>query len=197
MSAESGRLAGHGRRARAMESPRIARSVRQIARLEDRARVEMGPADHVANGIAAFSGSMLFVGLHVAWYATWILVNTGKLGVAAFDPYPFTFLLMTTNLEAIFLATFVLMSQNRQAVQSDRRARIDLEMSTIAEQEVTKLIEMVRDIHERLGMQREDPDLAAMQEPTYIEELGEQVDELARRAGQEDAEPDSAIDTEA
>jgi hypothetical protein len=63
--------------------------------------------------------------LHVAWFVGWIALNRGLLGIAPFDPFPFGLLTMIVSLEAIFLATFVLLSQNRQALQTDQRARID------------------------------------------------------------------------
>ena len=64
----------------------------------------------LADTITAFSGSMRFVALHVIWFGAWILLN---LTVLDFDPFPFGLLTMVVSLEAIFLSTFVLISQNR------------------------------------------------------------------------------------
>lgn len=77
--------------------------------------------------------SMLFVWLHVAWFGVWIVLN--EAGVFDFDEFPFGFLTMIASLEAIFLSTFVLVSQNHQALQSDRRAKVDLQVNMVAEQE--------------------------------------------------------------
>lgn len=76
---------------------------------------------------------MFYVGIHVIWFAGWILLNLGF--IKAFDPFPFSLLTMIVSLEAIFLASFVLISQNKQAIQADKRAKIDLQVNLIAERE--------------------------------------------------------------
>jgi uncharacterized membrane protein len=105
--------------------------------------------ERVADGITAFAGSMRFVYLHVAWFGLWIAVNLGLLAAAPgsrfapFDPFPFGLLTMTVSLEAIFLSTFVLISQNRQAAVADRRAESDYEVNVRAEAEIAKLLALV------------------------------------------------------
>src|SRR4051794_37481976 len=69
--------------------------------------------DKVADSITAFSGSMWFLYLHAIWFAAWVVINTGLTPLPAFDKYPFNFLTMVVSLEAIFLSTFVLISQNK------------------------------------------------------------------------------------
>ncbi len=93
---------------------------RQRRRLQDRA----------ADQITAFAGSMAFVYLHVAWFAVWIVMNvTGW----RFDPFPFGLLTLIVSLEAIFLSTFVMISQNRESARSDLRARQDFETNALSE----------------------------------------------------------------
>jgi uncharacterized membrane protein len=77
---------------------------------EHRARRRASAVLRAADAITAFSGSMRFVALHVVWFGAWILIN---LFVIPFDPFPFGLLTMVVSLEAIFLSTFVLISQNR------------------------------------------------------------------------------------
>jgi len=86
--------------------------------------------DRVADKITAFSGSMRFVGLHVVWFTAWILFNVTRL---AFDPFPFGLLTLIVSLEAIFLSTFVMLSQNREAARSDVRSQIDFETNVLSE----------------------------------------------------------------
>jgi uncharacterized membrane protein len=82
----------------------------------------------VSDAITAFAGSMAFIYLHVAWFGFWILDNEGLFGSrAVFDPYPFGLLTMIVSLEAIFLSTFVMISQNREARRADLRAALDFE----------------------------------------------------------------------
>src|SRR6266478_4077785 len=84
--------------------------------------------DRVADRITAFAGSLNFVYIHTAWFAVWIAINIGLLGAALkFDAFPFGLLTMVVSLEAIFLATFVMVSQNRQAARSDIRSDLDFE----------------------------------------------------------------------
>jgi uncharacterized membrane protein len=84
--------------------------------------------------MTAFSGSMAFVYLHAAWFAAWLLLNLGVFGAAAvFDPFPFGLLTLIVSLEAIFLSTFVLISQNRQAGRADVRSELDYETNVRSE----------------------------------------------------------------
>ena len=84
--------------------------------------------DQAADKMTAFSGSMPFVYIHVVWFGAWLLCNEGVFGKSLiFDPYPFGLLTLIVSLEAIFLSTFVLISQNRQQERSDRRSQADYE----------------------------------------------------------------------
>jgi uncharacterized membrane protein len=81
-----------------------------------------------ADVITTFAGSMRFVYIHVAWFAVWIAVNVGLAGFGhEFDKFPFGLLTMIVSLEAIFLSTFVMISQNRQAARNDIRSELDFE----------------------------------------------------------------------
>src|SRR5215207_4320040 len=101
-------LNGH-RRIAAQHGP-IEETVAQIIKIEQREKLAMSWSDRIADAITALSGSVLFVGLHVVWFAVWIATNLGLIGLPAFDPFPFGLLTMVVSLEAIFLSTFVLIS---------------------------------------------------------------------------------------
>ncbi|MFF3562649.1 DUF1003 domain-containing protein [Streptomyces sp. NPDC002574] len=93
-----------------------------------------GVQDRVADVITRFAGSMGFVYVHVVWFTGWILANEGLLGrTAVFDPFPFGLLTMVVSLEAIFLSTFVMVSQNRQAARDTIRADLDFETNVRSE----------------------------------------------------------------
>lgn len=97
------------------------------------ARLQTTP-NRIADAITAFAGSMRFVVIHVAWFGGWIAVNLGALGKARiFDPYPFGLLTMIVSLEAIFLSTFVMISQNRQGLRENVRADLDFENNVRSE----------------------------------------------------------------
>ncbi|MFF7750975.1 DUF1003 domain-containing protein [Streptomyces sp. NPDC007971] len=82
-----------------------------------------GTEDKIADAITAFAGTMLFVYLHGLWFTVWIVCKEGVFGQeAVWDPFPFGLLTMIVSLEAIFLSTFVMVSQNRQAARENVRA---------------------------------------------------------------------------
>ncbi|MEO8267589.1 MAG: DUF1003 domain-containing protein [Ilumatobacteraceae bacterium] len=84
--------------------------------------------DHTADSITSVAGSMRFVYIHVIWFGVWIALNVGLAGFNhEFDKFPFGLLTMIVSLEAIFLSTFVMISQNRQAARSDLRSQLDFE----------------------------------------------------------------------
>lgn len=93
-----------------------------------------GTQDRIADAITDFAGTMLFVYLHAVWFTVWIVVNEGVFGQAAvWDRYPFGLLTMIVSLEAIFLSTFVMVSQNRQATREKVRADLDFETNIRSE----------------------------------------------------------------
>ena len=89
-----------------------AQNVKAIAELEKAAQSQRSSADRVADRVTRFCGSMGFVWVHVVWFAAWIIGNT-LLPIKAIDPYPFSFLTLVVSLEAIFLSTFIMISENR------------------------------------------------------------------------------------
>jgi uncharacterized membrane protein len=118
-------------------------------------------SDKVAQRITDFTGSMLFVALHLVLFGGWIGVNLAGPEAWRFDP-TFVALAMVASVEAIFLSTFVLISQNRLAAQQDRRSELDLQINLLAEHEVTRLIDLTGRIAEKLGVQAEDPELSEL-----------------------------------
>src|SRR3954447_24611630 len=131
---------------------------RNILLLQDRSRQQEARAsteERIARAITDFTGSMRFVYLHVAIFAVWIVLNLRWIpGIPAWDP-TFVILAMIASVEAIFLSTFVLISQNRMAAAADKRADLDLQVSLLAEHEVTKLATLVAGIAERMGVRTE------------------------------------------
>jgi uncharacterized membrane protein len=122
--------------------------------------------DRLAEGISNFAGSMTFFHLHVVWFGVWILLNCGLLHVphlTDFDPFPFGLLTMIVSLEAIFLSTFLLITQNRQGRLSERRAELGLQVDMLAEQKATKIIDMLDHIIEQLN--RMDNDFYVKRDP--------------------------------
>jgi uncharacterized membrane protein len=90
--------------------------------------------DRAADRITAFAGSLNFVYLHAVWFGIWVLLNVGAISASVvFDKFPFGLLTMIVSLEAIFLSTFVMVSQNRQSARADIRSQLDFETNLRAE----------------------------------------------------------------
>ena len=122
-------------RADGVEDGRLYRSV--ASRIGDERTMLRRVQDaqgRVSDGVTAFAGSVPFVYIHGAWFAAWIALNIGAAGASiVFDRYPFGLLTLVVSLEAIFLSTFILISQNRQAERSEVRSQIDFENNLRAE----------------------------------------------------------------
>ena len=151
-------------------------NVETVTRLEEAAREQRTPSDRIAEKIANFCGSMTFVWVHVAWFGGWILSNLIP-GIPHVDPFPFTFLTLIVSLEAIFLSTFILISQNLDSRISERRSHLDLQLNLLSEQENTKMIVMLHAIAAKVGADlTQDPHLKALSEETQPERLIEQIE---------------------
>jgi uncharacterized membrane protein len=152
-------------------------NVEAIIRMEEAAKGERTRSDLVAEAIAKFCGSMVFVWVHVVWFGIWVVINLFP-GIPHIDPFPFTFLTLVVSLEAIFLSTFILISQNHDTRISERRNHLDLQVNLLSEQENTQVIHMLRAISEKLGVEvTNDFHLAALSEKTEPEKLAKQIEQ--------------------
>lgn len=129
----------------------LRRNIDALRRRREDEQANASIEERIAQVITRFTGSMLFVYVHAALYGLWIVANLGWLGLAPWDP-SFVILAMIASVEAIFLSTFILISQNRMAALAERRAELDLQVSLLAEHEITKLVQLVSDIAEKLDV---------------------------------------------
>jgi uncharacterized membrane protein len=152
-------------------SPVLGRNIVALQRHQQETLRRASTEERIADAITAFAGTMRFVYLHLAIFGAWIVVNLGVIpSVRPFDP-SFVGLAMVASVEAIFLSTFVLISQNRMAAAADRRADLDLQISLLAEHEITKLLDLCSAIADRLGVK-----------PIADEELAEITRDVAPEA---------------
>ncbi|HKE58568.1 MAG TPA: DUF1003 domain-containing protein [Pyrinomonadaceae bacterium] len=157
------------------------RNVEGIRQLEKAARQERTKSDLVAEAIANFCGSMTFVWVHVAWFGTWVILNLIP-GLRHIDPFPFTFLTLVVSLEAIFLSTFILISQNHDAKIGERRNHLDLQINLLSEQENTRMLEILRAIAKKLDCEiSHDPEVAVLSEETHPERVAAQIEQQEAR----------------
>jgi uncharacterized membrane protein len=128
---------------------------------------------------------MSFVYFHVIWFGIWIVVNLGVFGNQPFDPFPFGLLTMIVSLEAIFLATFVLISQNRLSVEADRRADLDLQIDLLAEYELTRILRMLDAIQDKLGIENDsDKELTDLEKRVHPEDVLAEIGRIQRETKQ-------------
>jgi uncharacterized membrane protein len=113
--------------------------------------------DKAADKITSFAGTMSFVYIHSVWFSLWVVLNLGLLGAGLkFDKFPFGLLTLIVSLEAIFLSTFVMISQNRQANAAELRSELDYQTDVKAEREVDVIMETLRRVAEKQGIQVDD-----------------------------------------
>lgn len=161
----------------------IERNIRTISSLRERAALERGIEGRLADAVTYFSGRMEFVYLHLVWFGVWIVLNTGRVGVVPFDPFPYGLLTMVVSLEAIFLATFVLISQNRISEESERRADLALQIGLLTEYEVTRLLRMLDAVQDKLGIPNDhDRELTELELETRPEDVLDAIAKIQRRA---------------
>jgi uncharacterized membrane protein len=139
-------------------APALDRNIHALIRRREREEAAASIQEKLAEAITRFAGSMIFVYIHLVIFGGWILVNIGLLPVIKpWDP-SLVVLAMIASVEAIFLSTFVLISQNRMAAAADKRADLDLQTSLLTEHEVTKLITLITAIAARLNIETEVDD---------------------------------------
>ncbi|HEY4493873.1 MAG TPA: DUF1003 domain-containing protein [Candidatus Paceibacterota bacterium] len=135
-------------------------------------------AERIADRMTFSSGSMTFLVFNVLLFAFWLTANTNKISfIPAFDPYPFNLLTNVVSLEAIILAIFVLISQNRSLKVDDLREETHLQINLITEKEITKLMKMTAILLEKNGVDiSQDPELKKMLQPISEEEIEKKLE---------------------
>ena len=131
----------------------LERNIRTLRDRRERDRRNSRWQERVADAVSRFAGSMSFVFLHMAVFGVWISVNAGL--VTFIPKWDETFVILGTSasVEAIFLSTFILISQNRMTAAADKRADLDLQIGLLSEHEITKLVALTTAIADRLGVQ--------------------------------------------
>jgi uncharacterized membrane protein len=147
-----------------------------IAKHEQEFLTRRSPAERLGDLTAAIVGNLGFVAAHIFLFLFWILVNTLHLPhIPQFDPVPFSLLGTVVAMEAILLASLILMRQSRLARRADEREHLVLQILLLTEKEVTAVISMNQQIATKVG-------LSDMENSKEIEQLGRNtsIDEVAQ-----------------
>jgi uncharacterized membrane protein len=156
----------------------IDHDVETVARLERQSLERRSPGERLSDAIVSVVGTLWFTAVHLVAVALWVLVNVGAIpGVRPFDPFPFGVLTLVVSAEGVFLALFILVSQNRMMRMAEDRAHLHLQVSALAEHEATKMLQMLEAIHLRLGLGEPDEEARALADET---ELGDLAEKLSR-----------------
>jgi uncharacterized membrane protein len=165
---------------RADEHP-VIRNVEEIARFEKEEVRVLPFGERISLAVTNAAGTPECAAIHLVFFAVWLAWNVTAPNALRFDPYPFGFLTMFVSMEAVILAIFVLITQNRMSAQTDRRDHLDLQVDLLAEQEMTMMLRMLDKISDRLGVApdtREQDETRKLMEHTNVYEL---LEELRRK----------------
>lgn len=146
--------------------------------MKARANAKRTMLEKVADYMTSLFGSNTFLLLNIFLFTTWILINTNKIpSIASFDPFPFSLLTTILSIEAIILAIFVLISQNRSSRVADLREETHLQLNLISEREITKIMKMLDMLLEKQGIDLSaDPELKKMLRPVSEEEIEKKLE---------------------
>ena len=154
----------------------LSRNIEELRRRREQERRASGAQEQVAAAITGFAGTMAFAYLHMAAVFAWTLANLGLIpGVPRFDT-SFVGLATVASVEGIFLTTFVLISQNRDAAVADRRAELDLQINLLAEHEVTRLISLVHALAAKQGVDLGASELEELERDVAPEAVEREID---------------------
>ena len=149
-----------------------------IAKHEEEFLARRTTSERVGDVLGSLVGSLRFIAIHVTWFAAWILVNTLRIGTLRhFDPAPFPLLDTLVALEAIFLASFIVMRQSRLSRRSDERDHLILQVLILAEREVTAVLNEQRQIALKLGVTELNPEITQLSQQTSIDEVAQTIQE--------------------
>src|ERR1700760_4929856 len=150
-----------------------------IAKHEEEFLAQRSTSERVGDRVGALVGSLPFILVHLVWFAGWILVNTLHWGVPHFDSAPFPLLDTLVALEAIFLASFIVMRQSRLSRRSDERAHLILQVLLLAEKEVTAVLQIERELAARNGLAAlaTDAEIIELSEKTSIDDVAQSLKE--------------------
>jgi uncharacterized membrane protein len=153
-------------------------NIQAIVELEQEAIERRSRGERVSDAITRVMGSMGFACLQLIGLLAWLTVNLGLIpGIQPFDPFPFGILALIVSSESVILAIFVLMSQNRASRLSNQRAHLNLQISLLAEQESTKLLQKIQAIAHKLGIEESDQDqeLERLSQSTHLGALAQEL----------------------
>ncbi len=153
-------------------------NIEAIAELESQELRRRSRAERVSDAIVRTMGSLAFVAGHALAFLVWFAVNLGWVpGLRPFDPFPFGILTLIVSAEGVFLALFILISQNRMTRVADHRAHLNLQINMLAERESTRMLQILRAVGDRLGVPAQDEETSRLSQHTSVQTLARELEE--------------------
>jgi uncharacterized membrane protein len=160
------------------DSSHLQEHIQVILKHEEEFMARRTAAERVGDRLGAFVGSLTFIGIHVVWLTAWIVVNTfGIAHIPHFDPVPFSILDTVVAIEAIFLASFIVMRQSRSSRRSDERDHLILQVLLLAEKEITAVLQIERQIATRVGLSEvaKNAEITELSQKTSIDDVAQSL----------------------
>lgn len=151
---------------------RMLRNIEQMKKMEEEEKLKASFADSMAERVAKLCGNISFIIIHTFLIAAWIVLHAERFWT--FDPYPYQALTLVLSVEAILLSSFILMSQNLEQRVSERRAKLDLQVNLLAEEESTFALRLLKKIADKLDIECEE-EIEGLMNETDAAELAENI----------------------
>ncbi len=158
----------------------VRENIDAVANMEQQFLERRTPIERAVDAVADFTGTLTFALIHLGLFVFWPLANLGLVrSLPAFDPYPFVMLATGVSCEAVLLSTFVLMKQNRMAKRADERDHLHLQINLLAEKEITKILQTLAVMCERMGIEdpASDPQIQELTQNTAVDDLARELRE--------------------
>jgi uncharacterized membrane protein len=162
-------------------SPVLHRNINALLEVRRREEQMRSAGDRIADAITRFAGSMWCIWTHAILFGAWIVVNVAPVpGVRRWDPFPFVMLAVITSVEAIFLSTFILITQNRMSKIAERRAEMDLQISLLTEHELTRVAQILESVAARLDAPRPpEHEMAEIRSDINPQRVAEEIERVS------------------
>jgi uncharacterized membrane protein len=153
-------------------------NIQAVAEIEGEELRQRSRGERISDTFVGAMGTLGFVVGHATVFLAWVAVNLGFIPfLRPFDPFPFGILTLIVSAEGVFLALFILISQNRMTRVADHRAHLNLQISLLAERESTRLLQILRAIAGHLGASIDDPETERLAQHTHVQTLARELDE--------------------
>ncbi|HLG75445.1 MAG TPA: DUF1003 domain-containing protein [Ktedonobacteraceae bacterium] len=173
----------------------IDQNIETIARIHRQMESEINYHQRTIEKVTAFFGRPRFLYIIVGVVIVWIAANLALVyvGLRAFDPQPFTWLIEGINIASLIMTSMVLITQNRQNRVAEQRRHLELQFDMLIEQKVSKILSMLEELRRDLPTVRTvyDPEVEVMKQPADPDQVLTTLDQMLGEDNQSEEKPNS------